>query len=288
MLVAACGRERRLYAEGHGSGCAVGKHPNSCEMQGAACVSGGHESSEATAMFFKFRHLTGGFARALIVASGISFLIPVANADTLFQSVPSFDDANVQFAICSTCLGENFSAFDQFTLGAASTISSIEVAIQYSAPTASNPSITGFTTTIFTLSGTPLFSQSFSNGEVNFISNIPNNASDFQDLVSVTPTGLSLPAGSYLISFFDNSINGLAPLAYTNGANLAFQTTSGTDDPTAPIEPQPPFSLGFVLEGNSAVGVPAPIVGSGLPGLIFASGGLLAWWRRKRKAQAVA
>jgi hypothetical protein len=50
---------------------------------------------------------------------------------------------------------------------------------------------------------------------------------------------------------------------------------------------QPSSGFQFDYAFGAPRAVPGPTIGAGLPGLIVAGGGLLFWWRNKRRAQAV-
>jgi len=101
--------------------------------------------------------------------------------------------------------------------------------------------------------------------------------------VEANPNSGSIGAGQNAF-YFPSFVPGAASTSTGYGEfqypfNLA--ATDGNTDPNA-------TGYFFGVELTPASGVPGPIAGAGFPGLVFAGGGFLAWWRKRRTSMVSA
>jgi hypothetical protein len=95
--------------------------------------------------------------------------------------------------------------------------------------------------------------------------------------IRFTDTSVDIPGNTFLGTFTVDSPFGPATVL------RSFDGQSIKDVPGEPADDTAISNVGLVA--GPAAGVPGPIVGAGLPGLVFASSGLLVWFSRRRRAQ---
>jgi outer membrane lipase/esterase len=94
------------------------------------------------------------------------------------------------------------------------------------------------------------------------------------------------PSGSTLVSGWGQWCADTTTPPNPSGPFYAYLRSNDAETTSFWSDDQHFSAAGQMLEAEydlSLLGVPGPIAGAGLPGLIFAGGGLLGWWRRRKR-----